>query len=110
MTKYLTPKVRGCPDPTAGGTGGLIQECGPPDVCQESTWLAGGCHWPPKIQSSQPAPESTRAGRAEAGNRGQASGGVSERPVRWGRARGWSAGNGVAEETSFEHVTECRVF
>ena len=23
MTKYLTPKVRGCPNPTAGGVGGL---------------------------------------------------------------------------------------
>ena len=36
MTKYLTPKVRGCPNPTAGGVGGLIQEYGPPGLCQAS--------------------------------------------------------------------------
>jgi len=32
MTKYLTPKVRGYPNPTAG-VGGLMQEYGPPGLC-----------------------------------------------------------------------------
>ena len=36
MTKYLTPKVRGCPNPTAGAVGSLIQEYGPPGLCQAS--------------------------------------------------------------------------
>lgn len=29
MTKYLTPKVRGCLHPTTEGMGGLLKECGP---------------------------------------------------------------------------------
>lgn len=114
MTKYLTPKVRGCPDPTAGGMGGLIQEWGPPDLCQESTWLVAaiGLHRSRILSLPQ---RKHMPGRAKAGDRGQASGGISERPVRWGRSRGWSAGKGVAtavlaEAMSFEHVTGCRVF
>lgn len=29
MTKYLTPKVRGCPERIVGGMGGLLEEYGP---------------------------------------------------------------------------------
>lgn len=108
MTKYLTPKVRGCPGPAARGMGGLIQECEPPDLCREGTRLVAAVG----LQRSRILGLPQRAhmpGRAKAGDRGQASAGVSERPVRWGRARGWSAGKGVAtavlaEAMSSEHV------
>lgn len=102
MTKYLTPKVRGRPHPTAGGLGGLIQEYGPPDLCW-AVWLP----WVSRDPESSSFPKEcpclegpTRVPRP--GQQGGCEGSVWQGRV-WGR---WE-GKRVAEAVL---TTECRVF
>lgn len=82
MTKYLTSKVR-------GGRGGLIQEYGPPGLCQAvwgagSTWLVAALGLQrPRVRSLPQrvhVPEGPRRGP------GQASRGGSKRVLWWGRS------------------------